>query len=46
MSRGAWLHTSAESSLVFDTPADDIWDTAMRALGVNPESLFTGRGVN
>ncbi len=46
MARGAWLHTAAEPNLVFDTPADDIWDTAMRALGVNPESLFTGRGVN
>jgi putative transcriptional regulator len=46
MSRGAWLHTAAEPSLVFDTPADQMWETALRALGVNPKSLFVGRGVN
>ncbi len=46
MSRGAWLHTAAEPSLVFDTPADEMWETALRALGVNPKSLFVGRGVN
>ncbi len=46
MSRGAWLHTSAEPQLIFETPADTMWDVAMRTLGINPESLFTGRGVN
>ena len=46
MSRGAWLHTSAEAQLIFETPADTMWDVAMRTLGINPESLFTGRGVN
>jgi putative transcriptional regulator len=46
MARGAWLHTSADAHLVFDTPPDEIWDTAMRALGVNPRDLFTSRGVN
>jgi putative transcriptional regulator len=46
MARGAWLHTSADARLVFDTPPDDIWDTAMRSLGINPRDLFTSRGVN
>jgi putative transcriptional regulator len=46
MARGAWLHTSADAGLVFDTPPDEIWDTAMRSLGINPRDLFTGRGVN
>ncbi len=46
MARGAWLHTSADPKLVFDTPADEIWDTAMRSLGINPRDLFVGRGVN
>lgn len=46
MARGAWLHASAEPELVFDTPADDIWESAMRSLGISPESLFVGRGVN
>jgi len=46
MARGAWLHTDADPRLVFETPADEIWDTAMRTLGINPRDLFTGKGVN
>ncbi|HEU0033232.1 MAG TPA: YqgE/AlgH family protein [Kofleriaceae bacterium] len=46
MSRGAWLHAEADPKLVFETPADDMWETALRSLGINPESLFVSRGVN
>ena len=46
MARGAWLHTAADPTLVFGTPADEMWDTAMRSLGIDPRDLFTGRGVN
>jgi len=46
MARGAWLHTDAEPGLVFETPADEIWETAMRSLGIDPRDLFVGRGVN
>ena len=37
---------SADPTLVFGTPADEMWDTAMRSLGIDPRDLFTGRGVN
>ena len=46
MARGDWLHTSADPNLVFDTPPDEIWNTAVRSLGINPRDLFSGRGVN
>jgi putative transcriptional regulator len=46
MARGAWLHTAADPSLVFETPADDMWSSAMRSLGLDPRSLFVARGVN
>jgi putative transcriptional regulator len=46
MARGAWLHTSADPTLVFGTPPSEIWDTAMRSLGIDPRDLFAGRGVN
>jgi putative transcriptional regulator len=46
MARGAWLHTNADPKLVFETPPDEMWDAAMRSLGVNPADLFVGRGVN
>ena len=44
MARGAWLHTSADPKLVFETPPEEMWDAAMRSLGVNPSDLFTARG--
>jgi putative transcriptional regulator len=46
MARGAWLHTAATPSLVFETPPDLMWDSAMRTLGVDPRGLFVGGGVN
>jgi putative transcriptional regulator len=46
MSRGAWIHTAADPKIVFETAADEMWDVAMRSLGINPKDLFAGRGVN
>jgi len=46
MSRGAWLHVAADPKLVFDTPPDEMWELALQQLGINPASLFVGRGVN
>ncbi len=46
MSRGAWLHVAADPALVFDTPPQQLWETALGSLGINPASLFTGSGVN
>jgi putative transcriptional regulator len=46
MSRGAWLHAEVDPELVFETPPDAMWESAMRSLGISPESLFASRGVN
>jgi putative transcriptional regulator len=46
MSRGAWLHVEASPSLIFDSPAPELWSRAIRSLGINPESLVQGRGTN
>jgi len=46
MARGAWLHTAADPKLVFETQPEHMWEAGLRALGINPKSLFTGRGVN
>lgn len=46
MAAGAWLHAEASPDLVFETPADQIWERAVRSLGVNPEAMFAGSGVN
>lgn len=46
MARGSWLHTVADSKLVFETPPEDMWDAAIRSLGIDPADLFVSRGVN
>jgi len=46
MARGAWLHTAADPRLVFETAPDDMWNAAMRSLGIDPGDVFAGRGVN
>lgn len=46
MSRGAWLHAAADPSLIFDSPAPELWARAIASLGINPESLIQGRGTN
>jgi putative transcriptional regulator len=46
MAHGAWLHATVDPKLVFDTPADDMWEKALRSLGISPQSLFASRGVN
>jgi putative AlgH/UPF0301 family transcriptional regulator len=32
--------------LIFDTPAEQMWDRAIRRLGVTPGRLQTGQGVH
>ena len=46
MVRGSWLHVEASPELVFDTPADEMWEAALRTLGIDPESLVPGVGVH
>jgi putative transcriptional regulator len=42
----AWLSMSVALDLVFDTPADEMWNAAIRRLGATPERLQTGQGVH
>jgi len=47
MARGSWLHADADPALIFETPPEEIWDRAMKSLGIpNPESVVQGRGVH
>jgi len=32
--------------LIFDTPAEDMWERAIRRLGATPGGLQTGQGVH
>jgi putative transcriptional regulator len=46
MARGSWLHADAEARLIFDTPAEDMWQSALRTLGIDPETIVVGRGIH
>jgi putative transcriptional regulator len=40
----AWLSGPAEPGIIFDTPFEQRWDTAARALGFDPTHLVDGAG--
>jgi putative transcriptional regulator len=46
MAASAWLSMDVAVDLLFDTPADEMWETAIRRLGASPGTLQTGQGVH
>ena len=46
LAASAWLTVDVDPALIFDTPADEMWDAAIRRLGTEPGSLQIGQGVH
>ncbi|MEM9488151.1 MAG: YqgE/AlgH family protein [Myxococcota bacterium] len=46
MARGSWLHADADLDLIFETPAEDMWEGALRSLGIDPQTIIQGFGVH
>jgi putative transcriptional regulator len=46
LAASAWLTVPIEQSLMFDTPCDEMWEVAIRRLGVEPHALALGPGVH
>jgi putative transcriptional regulator len=42
----AWLLSDIDPRLIFETPADQMWETAIRRLGADPAALQMSRGVH
>jgi putative transcriptional regulator len=42
----AWLLSDVHRELIFDTPAEQMWERAIRRLGADPGQLHTSRGVH
>jgi putative transcriptional regulator len=42
----AWLMSEVDAELIFATPAEQMWETAIRRLGADPSSLQISRGVH
>ncbi len=46
LSASAWLTASVDLDLVFEIPASEMWETAIRRLGADPALLQMGQGVH
>lgn len=46
MARGSWLHADPDPDLIFETPAEVLWESALRTLGVSPEAIVQGSGIH
>ena len=45
LAASAWLTAPPEAALVFETPAEEMWERAIRGLGVDPMALAIAPGV-
>jgi putative transcriptional regulator len=46
LTASAWLTADVSKSLIFETPADEMWQAAIRSLGIDPYALQMGSGVH
>ena len=46
LAESAWLIMPVELDLIFDVPASNAWETAIRRLGADPSLLQMGHGVH
>ena len=46
LAASAWLNAPLDLNLIFDTPAEQMWDLAIKSLGIDPLLLHMGPGVH
>jgi len=46
LAESSWLMSDVDANLVFNTPADQMWEKAIRRLGADPATLTMSRGVH
>jgi putative transcriptional regulator len=46
LAESSWLISEIDVDLIFETPPDQMWETAIRRLGADPAALQTSRGVH
>jgi putative transcriptional regulator len=46
LAHSSWLMSDVDLDLVFDVPADAMWETAIRRMGADPSMLTTSHGVH
>jgi putative transcriptional regulator len=43
---GAWVNSDVTADFLFDTPPDELWEAAVKRLGIDPEALVPASGVH
>jgi putative transcriptional regulator len=46
LASGAWITAEVTPELAFETPAEEMWETVLRSLGVEPATLVPAHGVH
>jgi putative transcriptional regulator len=46
LAQSSWLTIAVDPSLIFDVPADQMWEAAIRRLGSDPSAFQTSTGVH
>lgn len=46
LAASSWLTADVSTSLIFHTPPERMWETAIRGLGIDPFALQSGGGVH
>lgn len=46
LEESSWLMSDIDRDLIFNTPADRLWEAAIRRLGADPAALQMSRGVH
>jgi putative transcriptional regulator len=46
LAQSSWLMSDVDLDIVFDVPADAMWETAIRRMGADPGMLTTSHGVH
>jgi putative transcriptional regulator len=46
LAQSSWLLSDVDLDLVFDTPAEAMWEAAIRRMGADPSMLTTSHGVH
>ncbi len=46
LASGAWLAAEASAAIVFETPAESMWETVLHSLGIDPAALVSTQGVH
>jgi putative transcriptional regulator len=46
MAHGSWLHADLTAEIVFEAAPDEMWEAALRSLGIDPESIIQGSGIH